>query len=55
VLGANYGCFVDVPFAIADASGSASLQAALSLNRDSSTVPSHQTSAGENKGSIGDI
>ncbi len=55
VLGASYGCFIDAPFAIADASGSASLEPVLSLNRDSSALPSHQTSAGVTKGSIGDI
>ena len=55
VLGATYGLFVDVPFAIADASGSASLQPVLSLNRDSSALTSLQTSSGVTKGSIGDI
>jgi hypothetical protein len=54
-LGANYGLFVDVPFAIAEASGSASLQPVLSLNRDTRTLPSLQTSGAVTKGSIGDI
>jgi len=52
VLGANYGLFVDVPFAIADASGAASLEPVLSLHGSS---PSLQASAGVTKGSIGDI
>jgi len=55
VLGANYGLFVDVPFAIADASGAASLEPVLSLNRGSLSLPSLQTSGGVTKGSIGDI
>ncbi len=55
VLGANYGLFIDVPFAIADASGSASLQPVLSLNRNSRTPISLQTSNAVTKGSIGDI
>ncbi|MFZ0889257.1 MAG: transporter [Candidatus Binataceae bacterium] len=55
VLGANYGLFVDVPFAIADARGTASLQPVLSLNRDSFALPSRQSSAGVTKGSIADI
>jgi len=46
---------MDVPFAIADAQGSASLQPVLSLNRDSRALPSLQSSAGVTKGSIGDI
>src|SRR5208282_2776814 len=54
VLGANYGLFVDVPFAIADASGAASLEPVLSLNRGSLSLPSLQTSGGVTKGSIGD-
>lgn len=55
VLGANYGLFIDVPFAIADASGTASLEPNLSQNRVSSSGSSQQTSAGVTKGSIGDI
>jgi hypothetical protein len=52
VLGANYGLFVDVPFAIADASGAAGLEPVLSPPGSS---PSLQASAGVTKGSIGDI
>jgi hypothetical protein len=52
VLGANYGLFVDVPFAIADASGNASLEPVLNPPGGS---PTKQTSAGVTKGSIGDI
>jgi hypothetical protein len=52
VLGANYGLFIDVPFAIADASGTASLEPNLSPPGSS---PSQQVSAGVTKGSIGDI
>ncbi len=55
VLSASYGFFMDVPFAIADAQGSASLQPVLSLNRDSRALPSLRSSAGVTKGSIGDI
>ncbi len=52
VLGANYGLFIDVPFAIADASGIAGLEPDLSPT-GSSTSP--QASSGVTKGSIGDI
>lgn len=62
VLGANYGFFVDVPFAIADANGAASLQPIPSLpaSRPSdaigvTTQQTSQTSRGVTKGSIGDI
>jgi hypothetical protein len=55
ILGANYGLLVDVPFAIADASGAASLEPVLSLNRGSTALPSTQTSGGSTKGSITDI
>ena len=52
VLGANYGLFIDVPFAIANASGTAGLEPNLSPPGSS---PSLQASAGVTKGSIGDI
>lgn len=55
ILGANYGLFVDVPFAIADASGAASLQPVLSLDSGSFALPSHQSSGEATKGSITDI
>ena len=55
VLGANYGLFVDVPFAIADASGAASLEPLDGLIHGALSPPSQQTSAGVTKGSIGDI
>jgi hypothetical protein len=54
-LGANYGFFVDVPFAIADASGAGSLEPVLSLQRGSFALPSTQSSGETTKGSIGDI
>ena len=38
ILGANYGCFIDLPFAIVAASGDASLQANLSLPRGSAVA-----------------
>ena len=64
VLGANYGLFIDVPFAIADANGAASLQPIPSLPAarpsDSIGIPVggeffQQISRGVTKGSIGDI
>ncbi len=55
ILGANYGFFVDIPFAIADASGSGSLEPILSLERATVVPPSTQASGGTTKGSIGDI
>ncbi len=63
VLGANYGLFIDVPFAIADANGAASLQPIPSLPANSSSPgdkivvasQSQTTSRGVTKGSIGDI
>jgi hypothetical protein len=54
-LGANYGFFVDVPFAIADASGAGSLEPILSLQRGSFALPSLQRSGETTKGSIGNI
>jgi hypothetical protein len=55
ILGANYGFFVDVPFAIADASGAASLEPILTLKRATIALASMQKSGGATKGSIGDI
>ncbi len=64
VLGANYGLFVDVPFAIADANGAASLQPIPSLPAARPSGPSYafgftessqSISRGVTKGSIGDI
>lgn len=55
VLGATYGLLVDVPFAIADASGAGSLEPILSLNRGSLALPSLQNSGEATKGSITDI
>jgi len=55
ILGANNGLLVDVPFAIADVSGAASLEPVLSLNRASLALPSTQNSGGTTKGSITDI
>ena len=55
ILGANYGFLVDVPFAIADASGDAAIEPSLSSDLGSVTLPSLQRSAGSTKGSIGDI
>jgi len=55
ILGANNGMLVDVPFAIADVSGAASLEPVLSLNRASLALPSTQNSGGTTKGSITDI
>lgn len=55
ILGANYGLFVDIPFAIADASGSGSLEPVLSLDRGTLNLPSQQNAGGTTKGSIGDI
>jgi hypothetical protein len=55
ILGANYGCTIDIPFAIADASGAASLEPVLNLPGRTVTLPSLQSSGGITKGSIGDI
>jgi hypothetical protein len=55
ILGASYGLFVDIPFAIADASGAGSLEPILTLDRGSLNLPSQQNSAGSTKGSIGDM
>jgi hypothetical protein len=54
ILGANYGFLLDVPFAIADASGAASLEPILS--RPSNSLSTTFQSSGETtKGSIGDM
>ncbi len=55
ILGANYGCDIDIPFAIADASGAASLEPVLNLPGGTVTLPSLQRSGGTTKGGIGDI
>lgn len=55
ILGANYGFNITIPFAIAAASGAASLQPVLSLPRSTVTLPSQQSSGGTTKGSLGDI
>jgi hypothetical protein len=55
VLGANYGFLIDIPFAIADASGAAALEPVLSDSLGSVTFPSLQRSVGATKGSIGNI
>jgi hypothetical protein len=55
VLGANYGFNLILPFAIADASGSAALQPVLSLPGTSAGLPPAANGGGSTKGSIGDI
>jgi hypothetical protein len=55
ILGANYGLLVDIPFAIADASGAGNLEPVLSLERTTLTGSGLQPSAGTTKGSIGDM
>lgn len=55
ILGANYGLNLIVPFAIVDASGSASLQPVLSLPGRTTELPSAANAGGSTKGSIGDI
>ncbi len=55
LLGANYGFLVDVPFAIADASGAGELEPVLSSGRESVTLPSLQRAGGATKGTIADI
>src|SRR6202165_4697277 len=55
ILGANYGFFVDIPFAILDASGAGAFEPVLNLNRGSFALPSTQTSGSTTKGSIGNI
>ncbi|MGH7841289.1 MAG: SphA family protein [Candidatus Binataceae bacterium] len=55
ILGATYGFLVDVPFAIAGASGSAALEPVLTARRGSVSLNSLQASGAITKGSIGDI
>ena len=55
ILGANYGLNLIVPFAIVDASGSASLQPVLSLPGRATELPPAANAGGSTKGSIGDI
>lgn len=55
ILGANYGCSIDIPFAIVAASGEASLQPVLNLRRRTVALPSLESSGGTTKGSIADI
>jgi hypothetical protein len=55
LLGANYGFLIDVPFAIVDASGAASLEPNLSGSLGNLALPSLGTSNGATKGNIGDI
>jgi hypothetical protein len=55
LLGANYGFLIDVPFAIADASGDAALEPVLSSGIGSVTLASLQRASGTTKGTIGDI
>jgi hypothetical protein len=54
VLGANYGLNLIIPFAIADASGSGSLQPVLGLPGKAIELPPTTTGGGSTKGSIGD-
>lgn len=55
IFGANYGLNLIIPFAIADASGNASLEPVLSLPGNSLALPTAGGSGGSTKGSIGDI
>jgi hypothetical protein len=55
VFGAHYGFLIDLPFAIADASGAAGLESTLSLNRFTIPLPGAQNSRGSTKGSIGNM
>ncbi len=56
LLGGNYGFLIDVPFAIADASGAASLEPVFSGGSlGDVALPSLGSSNGATKGSIGDI
>jgi hypothetical protein len=55
ILGANYGCSIDIPFAIVAASGDAGLQPVLSLPGRDIDLPARHTSGGTTKGSIADI
>jgi len=55
LLGANYGLNLIVPFAIADASGNATVQPVLSAGDKTVGLPSGGSSGGSTKGSIADI
>lgn len=55
IFGANYGLNLIIPFAIADASGSGSLEPVLSLPGKVSGLPPTASGGGSTKGSIGDI
>jgi hypothetical protein len=55
ILGANYGFFVDIPFAIADASGAAALEPILTSPRGTFALAGQQSSGGSTKGSIADM
>jgi hypothetical protein len=55
VLGAHYGFLIDLPFAIADASGAADLEPTLSLKRFTIPLSPLQNSGGSTKGSIGNM
>ncbi len=54
-LGAHYGLLVDVPFAIANASGNATLEPSLATRRFTLTPPGPQKSGGSTKGSIANM
>jgi hypothetical protein len=55
ILGANYGANLIVPFAIADASGNATVQPVLTLPGATVALPAGNNSGGSTKCSIGDI
>jgi hypothetical protein len=55
VLGAHYGFLIDLPFALADASGAADLEATLSLKRFTIPLSSSSNSGGSTKGNIGNV
>jgi len=55
ILGANYGFLIDVPFAIVEASGSATAEPVLNTPRESFALNTFGTSGGSTKGSITNI
>lgn len=55
ILGGHYGLLSDLPFAIADAKGAASLEPVLNTSRASHPLPTLQSGGGSIKGSIGDM
>ena len=55
LLGAHYGFLIDIPFAIADANGAASLEPTLALRRFTIPLSPIQGSGGSTKGNLGDI